>query len=85
MNPEPWYIYIAQCSDKTLYIGISNDVNKRIEKHNSGKGAAYTRGRAPLKLLYQEKHLNKSEASKREIELKKLSRKKKFLLMNLNK
>jgi len=83
MSSEPWFIYIAKCSDNTLYIGISNDVAKRINKHNSGKGAQYTKGRTPIKLLYQEEHLNKSEARKREIQLKGWSRKKKERLMNL--
>ena len=83
MSPEPWFVYIAKCSDQTLYVGISNDVKKRIEKHNSGKGAQYTKGRTPLKLIYTEKHKNKSEARKREIQLKGWSRKKKLWLMSL--
>jgi putative endonuclease len=83
MSPELWFIYIAQCKDNTLYIGISNNVAKRIDKHNSGKGAQYTKGRTPITLLYQEKFENKSAASKREIELKSWSRQKKEqLIMN---
>lgn len=76
------YIYILECSDKTLYTGWTNDINKRIECHNSGKGAKYTRGRLPVKLVYFELLDNKSLALKREIEIKKLSKKDKLLLIN---
>lgn len=83
MTCDFWFVYIAQCADDTLYIGISNDVTKRIQLHNSGRGAQYTKGRTPLKLLYQEKCLNKSAAAKREYELKTWSRQKKLQLLNL--
>lgn len=76
------YVYILECSDKTLYTGWTNDINKRIERHNSGKGAKYTRGRLPVKLVYFELLDNKSLALKREIEIKKLSKKDKLLLIN---
>lgn len=76
------YVYILECSDKTLYTGWTNDINKRIECHNSGKGAKYTRGRLPVKLVYFELLDNKSLALKREIEIKKLSKKDKLLLIN---
>lgn len=76
------YVYILECSDKTLYTGWTNDINKRIERHNSGKGAKYTRGRLPVKLIYFELLDNKSLALKREIEIKKLSKKDKLLLIN---
>jgi len=83
MFPKSWYVYIAECSDKTFYTGISNDVENRIKKHNLGIGAKYTKSKIPLKLLYQEKHKNKSEARKREIQLKGWSRKKKLWLIGL--
>lgn len=76
------YVYILECSDKTLYTGWTNDINKRIECHNRGKGAKYTRGRLPVKLVYFELLDNKSLALKREIEIKKLSKKDKLLLIN---
>ena len=76
-----WFVYILQCSDESLYTGISNDIEARIKTHNCGKGAKYTRSRLPVKLVYMEKFFNKSGALKREIELKKLSRKKKLNLI----
>ena len=76
------YVYILECSDKTLYTGWTNDINKRIECHISGKGAMYTRGRLPVNLVYFELLDNKSLALKREIEIKKLSKKDKLLLIN---
>ena len=69
-----WYLYILRCKDNTLYTGITTDVEKRFEAHQSGKGAKYTRGRGPLELVYQEHCGNHSDALKREIEIKRLSR-----------
>lgn len=75
------YIYILECRDKSLYTGWTTDVYKRLETHNSGKGAKYTRGRTPVKLKYFEKFETKSEALKREHEIKKFSREKKLKLI----
>ena len=50
-----WYLYILRCGDGSLYTGITTDVPRRLEAHRQGKGAKYTRGRAPLTLCYQEK------------------------------
>lgn len=69
-----WYVYILQCSDGTFYTGSSNNLEKRVLSHNTGRGAKYTRGRSPVLLLYSEKTIDKSAALKREIEIKKLSR-----------
>lgn len=69
-----WYLYILRCGDGTLYTGITTDVEKRLEQHRSGKGAKYTRGRGPLELVYQEECGSHSNALKRELEIKKLSR-----------
>jgi putative endonuclease len=74
MPTSPWYVYILECSDGSLYTGCTNDVNKRHAVHNSGKGAKYTRTRLPVKVVYSEKAENRSEASKRESAIKKLSR-----------
>ena len=73
-----WHIYMVRCSDGTLYTGITNDLKKRIEAHNSGKeGARYTRSRRPVKLVYSEQVESKSAAAKLEYQLKKLPRLKK--------
>lgn len=69
-----YYTYILQCSDDTLYTGYTNDLNKRINAHNSGKGAKYTRGRIPVKLVYMEEFEDKIASQKRERAIKKLSR-----------
>lgn len=82
MTIDSWFVYIVECSDLSYYVGISNNVTKRIKTHNLGKGSKYTRGRLPVKLLFTEKHSNKSEAGKREIQLKSWSRKKKEMLMS---
>ena len=74
------YIYIVECSDKTLYTGYTNDLDKRIKTHNEKKGAKYTRGRTPVVLKYYEEFDNKSDAIKREIQIKKLRRLKKLKL-----
>ena len=76
-----WAVYIVKCVDGTLYTGISNDVPKRIEVHNAGKGAKYTKPRLPVVLVYCEMAEDRSAASKREAVLKKLSRLQKLELM----
>lgn len=69
-----WFLYIIRCADGTLYTGITTDVVKRFAAHSQGKGAKYTRGRGPLQLVYQEKCADHSQALKREIAVKRLSR-----------
>ena len=69
------------CADDTYYTGIATDVEHRIMVHNSGKGAKYTRSRLPVHLVYKEEGLTKSEALKRELAIKKLSRQKKEALI----
>ena len=69
-----WYLYILRCKDDTLYTGITTDVEKRLEAHRSGRGAKYTRGRAPLELVYRETCGSHSDALKREHQIKALSR-----------
>ncbi len=77
-----WYTYIVRCSDQTLYTGITNDLDKRIAAHNTGKGAAYTRARKPVKLVYFQRHRSRSKSLRTEAEFKRLSRAQKeaFLL-----
>lgn len=75
------YVYIMECSDKTLYTGSTNNIAKRIQEHNNTKaGAKYTRGRRPVKLVYVEICSTPSIALRREAEIKKLSRAQKLLL-----
>ncbi|MFH0873385.1 MAG: GIY-YIG nuclease family protein [Candidatus Komeilibacteria bacterium] len=78
-----WYVYIVQCSDKTLYTGCTNNVAKRILLHNQGLGAKYTKFRRPVRLKYTEKKPNYSAALKREAEIKSLSRKSKLQLIKV--
>lgn len=78
-----YYVYIVECSDKTLYTGIATDISRRLDEHNnSEKGAKYTRNRRPVKLLYKEELEDRSSASKREHIIKKLTREKKLSLIN---
>ena len=79
-----WYLYILRCRDGSLYTGITTDVEKRLEAHQSGKGAKYTRGRGPLELIYKEECGGHSEALKRELEVKALSRAEKLKLIEKN-
>ena len=79
-----WYVYILECSDLTLYTGISNDVEKRIDTHNKKKGAKYTKTRTPVKLVYQQSFETKSLAAKEEWRIKQLTRNQKILLINKN-
>ncbi len=71
---KSWYVYIVECGDGTLYTGITDDVESRILAHNSGKGAKYTKGRCPVVLKYSEEVMGRSEATKREIEIKKMKK-----------
>jgi len=70
-----WFVYILECQGTHLYTGITNDVAKRLQTHRSGKGAKFTRGRQPLELLAVWEYATKSEALKREIAIKKMSKK----------
>jgi putative endonuclease len=74
MPSQSWFLYILQCVDGTLYTGITTDIFRRISQHENGKGAKYTKGRSPFKIIYTETHNNRSEASKREVEVKRMSR-----------
>ncbi len=79
-----WYVYIVECSDGTLYTGITIDVNKRIETHNKGKGAKYTKTRLPVVLRASFDGFDKSTAAKEEYRIKQLTRKEKINLINGN-
>lgn len=75
------YIYILKCSDGTFYTGYTIDIENRIKVHNSGKGAKYTRARLPVELAYFEKYELKTEAMKREYQIKQLCRREKLNLI----
>jgi len=75
------YTYILRCSDGTLYTGWTDDLEKRLAAHNSGKGAKYTRSRLPVELVYSECFEDKREAMSREWHIKRLSRAKKLELI----
>ena len=77
-----WKVYIVKCSDKTFYTGITNNIKLRLETHNLGKGAKYTKNRLPVILVYLEPVDDKSSALRREIEIKKLNRSQKINLIN---
>ena len=79
-----WILYMLECSDNSIYTGITNNIEKRIKMHESGKGAKYLRGRLPIKLLHKEVFLSRSDASKREILIKKMNHKEKRKLINYN-
>lgn len=77
-----WFCYILECSDGTLYTGITNNLENRILKHNTGKGSKYTRSRTPVVLKWSLKFNNRSEASKEEYRIKQLSRIEKIEIIN---
>lgn len=75
------YVYIVRCRDQTLYTGWTNQLEKRIEAHNAGKGAKYTKTRRPVELVYFETFEHKNEALKREYQIKQLKRSEKEKLI----
>lgn len=77
-----FYVYIIRCADGSFYCGYTTDVEKRFEKHKSGKGAKYTRSHLPLEIVYIEEFESKSDALKRECEIKSMTRSQKEKLIN---
>lgn len=75
------FVYIVRCSDNSLYTGYTNNIEVRINKHNAGKGAKYTKIRRPVVLVYQEMYDTKSEALRREYEIKTFTRQRKLKLI----
>ena len=76
------YTYLVRCADGTLYCGWTNDLDRRMQAHNEGRGAKYTRSRRPVKLIYWEEFSTREEAMRREAAIKKLSRKEKEALVS---
>ncbi len=80
---KDWLVYILECRDGTFYTGITDDIQNRVAAHNEGRGAKYTKGRGPVLLLYSEKVQGRSEALKREMEIKRMGRSEKMRLMGI--
>ncbi len=78
---KQWYVYILRCRDDTLYTGMTDDLQRRLDAHNAGKGAKYTRGRGPVELVYREKMESATDARKREYRIKQLTRAQKLDLI----
>ena len=82
LKEKDWFFYILRCSDDSLYAGITDDIDKRLKAHNSGKGAKYTASHRPVSLVYFEKRIDISDARKREAQIKNWSKAKKEALIN---
>lgn len=78
---KKWFVYMLRCGDGSLYTGITTDVEHRLTVHRSGKGAKYTRGRAPLELVYTEQCQTHGDALRRELAIKALPREEKLALI----
>lgn len=76
-----WVCYLLRCADDTLYCGITNDLDKRVAAHNAGKAAKYTRARGPVALVFSEYYPDRSAASRREAQIKKMTRLEKLALI----
>jgi predicted GIY-YIG superfamily endonuclease len=80
---EAWFLYLLRCADGSLYTGITNNVTRRCQQHNAGTASRYTRSRLPVELIYQESHVSRSVALKRELAVKAMSRGEKESLIRL--
>lgn len=79
------YTYILKCADGTFYTGWTTDITRRLKEHNAGRGAKYTKTRRPVELVYLEESETRREAMKREIQIKKMTRKRKLALIEKKK
>lgn len=82
-NMSKSYVYLARCNDGTLYTGYTTDLSERLAKHNAGKGAHYTCIRRPVKIVYSEEFETKSDAMKREYQVKQLRKEDKERLISI--
>jgi len=82
--PKGWFVYILLCADDSFYTGFSDNPNSRFNDHKTGKGGRYTRSHKPIKLIYSEKLESRSDALKREAQIKGWSRDKKIKVLKLN-
>ena len=76
-----WYLYIAECGDRSLYTGIATDPQTRLQQHNAGRGSVYVRSKGAATLVYVEAHRDRSAATRRELEIKSWRRRKKLALI----
>jgi len=81
ISGSEWTVYILHCADESFYTGIAKNLDRRLKAHEMGKGAKYTRGRKPFKVVYIEVHQSRSAASKRENQIKLLNREDKIDLI----
>lgn len=81
MEKSKHYFYVLECRDHSYYAGYTNNLERRVDMHNLGKGAKYTRGRTPVELIYYEEFTSKKEAMQAEYQFKQLSRKEKIQWM----
>lgn len=81
MMDKKYFTYILRCSDDSLYTGYTTDLEKRLQTHNAGRGAKYTKARLPVEMVYHEEYATKEEAMRREAAIKKLTRKQKLELI----
>jgi putative endonuclease len=79
---KPWFLYILECGDGSLYTGITNNLTRRVAQHESGGGAKYTRGRGPFRIAYREECADRAHATKREMEIKAMPRTEKMRLLS---
>ncbi|TSC83262.1 MAG: putative endonuclease [Parcubacteria group bacterium Gr01-1014_19] len=77
-----WFVYMALCADKSIYTGITTNVQRRFNEHKKGTGAKYTRAKQIIKIIYKEEHPDRGSALRREMEIKKWGREKKLKLAN---
>ena len=77
-----WRVYVVECADGSLYTGIARDVASRVEQHNRGTGARYTRGRLPVRLVHVESAADRGAALRREYQIKRMSAAEKRRLLN---
>jgi putative endonuclease len=77
-----WVVYMLECVDKSLYTGITTNLERRLAEHAAGKGAKYTRGRGPFRLVYSETCAGRAEATRREAAIKLMAKAKKRLLFS---
>ena len=81
-SPAVWFVYLVRCRDGSLYCGIAKDLTRRVEEHNSSdKGAKYTRGRRPVRLVHAEEVASRAQATQREGWIKRLNRAQKMMLI----
>ena len=77
-----WFVYMLECSDGSIYTGISTDLKRRVDEHNSGCGGKYTASRLPVKPLWAERRKDRSDATKRELRLKSFPRARKLQIID---